>query len=73
MKRTYDAVAEREVLVQQQKDAGRRELVLPIIYGYTKYSCYTNAISDGDLSPYEEYWGNVILARYYGVDRIKMQ
>lgn len=73
VKRTYDAVAEREVLVQQQKDAGRRELVLPIIYGYTKYSCYTNAISDGDLSPYEEYWGNVILARYYGVDRIKMQ
>lgn len=73
VKRTYDAVQNRDALVEQQKCSGKTELILPVIYGYTKYSCYTERISDGDLSPYEDYWGNVILARYYGVDKIKME
>lgn len=72
VRRTYTANAERERIVQVQKAEGKTELTLPIIYGYTKYTCYSDKISDGDLSPFSDYWGNVILARYYGVDKIEM-
>ncbi len=72
VRRTYTANVEREYLAQAQKAEGRTELKLPIIYGYTKYTCYSDKISDGDLSPFSDYWGNVILARYYGVDKIEM-
>ena len=72
VRRTYTANVERERIVQVQKAEGKTELTLPIIYGYTKYTCYSDKISDGDLSPFTDYWGNIILARYYGVNKIEM-
>lgn len=73
IKRTYQANQERIVSINQQKSEGRTEIMLPVIFGYTKYTCYSDKLSDGDLSPYQDYWGNIIIARYYDVETIHME
>lgn len=66
--RTDIQVREREQMIEEMKAAGERDLVLPCIYGETKYSAFWNTT---DLNTEtSDTWPNTQMAKYYGVDSI---
>lgn len=65
---TYVQHVKRDVMAEEQKDSGSRDLTLPKIIVSTKYSAQYG-LADLDSSE-KNVWFNRVVARYYGVDSV---
>ncbi len=65
---THTAVAENRELLMQQKESGETQIRLPIPEPGTKYSAADGLIYLSTSN--EEYWSNLYMAKYYGVESI---
>lgn len=70
VKNVYIAYQERDYEIRQQIAEGKSIVEIPIVQGWTKYSCCDGT---GDLNEDENQWPNTAIAKYYGVDKVKMK
>lgn len=59
------AFDERASIAEHQMEHGRRDVILPPICGYTKF---THVGESGDIGYEAAKWPNTVIARYYGAD-----
>ncbi len=64
----HTAVAENRQLLESQKAEGETTIRLPVLHAQTKYSAVDGLIYLSTSN--KEYWSNLYMAQYYGVDSI---
>lgn len=70
LKNVYISYQERENIIHREEKNGNTYVEIPNIQGWTKYSCYDEK---GDLNNDYKKWPNTAIAKYYGVDEIKIK
>ena len=67
LKNVNAAFLERKQYISEATAKNESIVEIPIIQGYTAYSCYENT---GDLNNDSSKWPNTAIARYYGIDKV---